>query len=208
MPEQTTTTADTYAENVSMYVKATLKDGTIIISPFTQLNGLEGYAANVMSGRKPFNAWQIVSTTHPVSGERGVLQRRRRLVSGDQITELEEVKPLAGTDPSALNPDDFEPVIHVKRGEGGFHKFQPGTEEQPLPEHAAAGVEYPIHREADGYGYVRYVILKVEAEGQPEVRFYLDARRADPETSGPVLHTGDADEDVRSDEFGGEHDDF
>jgi hypothetical protein len=212
MPDTTTIPAsehETDASKVSIFVLATLRDGSRIVSPFTKLAGLESYSKDVFAQRKPFNAWQIVSTRHPVSGEAGVLQRRRRLISGDQIVELEEVKPKEGiTNLLSLNPEDYEPVLHLQRGEGGFHVFTPAreaTELAPaveLPEGAVPGVEYPIHREPDGYGYVRYVILRAEGmdgEGSPELRHYLDQRR-EPTTQ----YSGDADDDLGDE--GGEDD--
>jgi hypothetical protein len=160
---------------MTTFLKATLVDGTIVISEFSKLEGSgQRYAGQVMAGQKPFNAWKIVGHQHPVSGEPALL-RTRVMLSGAKIAQIEAVTPT--TEQHNFDPVNFEPVVEVQGGRYGTYtvKGDEGIEGVPT------GTKFPIHR--DDRTLVRYVILKVAqgtegTEGfEPEKRFLLDSRR-------------------------------
>lgn len=184
------------APQARTYVQATLKNGTVVVSAFTKLAGVENYGRDVFAGRKPFNAWEIVGTTHPASGE-AVLVRRRRIYNGSEIASLEEVRSVVGED-HGLDPANFEPVLHVQRGRhGSLHRFTEGN----APEGAVTGLDYPVHTDpARAHGFQKYVILRVaqpavgDEPGSPEQRFYLE-RPVSPAPFVEVQGPADADDD-------------
>jgi hypothetical protein len=202
MPDMTAATAPSAAEATSLYVRATLTDGSAVVSQFGKLEGIETYARQVFAGSKPFNVWTVVHTTHPASGE-ACLVRRRRVVPGSRIAELEVVEPVqnANLEPTAdglLDPSQFQPALHIQKGEAGLHTFE-ATED--LPEGAVAGIGYPIHREAFGYSFLRYVILRVAQDGAEELRHWIDPRPTEPVavTNGEPVSPGDGDDDFGDD---------
>lgn len=178
------------------FLRATLRDGTQVVSVFTKLAGVENYARDVFAMRKPFNAWQIVGTAHPASGEQ-VLMRQRRVYNGSQIVSIEQVRPVSGREEDhGLQAENFEPVTHTARGRDGTYQFTAAN----APEGAQVGIDYPVHRDPTRqHGFNRYVVLRIahtSEEGQqvPESRYYIDRpASAAPyvEVSGPA----DADDD-------------
>lgn len=197
MPRPDRTQQDSGAvPGAKTYLRATLRDGTQVVSVFTKLTNVENYARDVFAMRKPFNAWAIVGTQHPASGE-PVLMRQRRVINGGQIVGIEAVKPVSGREEDhGLAAENFEPVTHTRRGRDGTYAFTDAN----APEGAQAGIDYPVHRDPTRqHGYNRYVILRIahsdEAGGMvPESRYYIDRpASAAPfiEVSGPA----DADDD-------------
>jgi hypothetical protein len=204
------------------YLKATLKDGTNVVSSYEKLTNVQKYAATIFARMNVFNAWELVSRTHPTSGE-ACLVRRRRMISGDQITEIERVVPIsfesanrtrpANTVPMTAeayenaianyDPNVFTSALEIQAGDGGL--WIAPTENTPAG--AVAGQRYPVHVETQTLA--RFVILHVATDTAPEVRFQLEANRAtthqtiDGITGGRVVEEGptDGDEDVDEDEI-------
>jgi hypothetical protein len=157
---------------MTTFLRATLEDGTQVISEFSKLARVGRYAAQVMAGQKALNVWRPVATQHPASGE-PVLIRTRTLINGRLVRSLEQVQP-AVVD-HGYDPNGFEPVPEMARGRYGTWVCP-----SPVPEGAPAGLvpgaEYPIHRDVTGWGD-RYVIVRVaqgEEEGQDEVRYLFE----------------------------------
>lgn len=121
------------------YIKATLVDGTTVVSEFSKMGTGFGYMHQVAAGR-PFNAWRTVAGAHPASGE--VLNIRELVViPSARIVSL-----------NVCNADGSM-VVTVPRGECGRYRFP--TEN--VPEGGAAGIDYPIRR--DPVTLRRYVVL-------------------------------------------------
>jgi hypothetical protein len=156
------------------FLKATLQDGTEVISEFSKLQGSgERYIAQVFAGVKPFNAWKVVGHQHPQSGE-AVLIRTREMYSGQQIKKVCRVQPVEGqADTHGYQPQFFVPVTEIQGG-------QYGTWEAPAentPQDAVAGALYPIHR--DDASMERFVYLKVASDPEThegEIRYLIDRR--------------------------------
>jgi hypothetical protein len=205
MPNATNTTPNVQPKT---YLRATLKDGTKIVSSFEKLANVQKYAAQIFARVNVFNAWELVARVHPTSGE-PCLVRRRRMISGDQITEIERVVPISfeafgrprDDYENAVNnydPDVFESAVEIQSGEGGT--WVAPTEN--APEGATPGQRYPIH--IDATTLARYVILNAERN----VRFQLEANRAVSEATIDELTGGrtvdgpvDGDEDIDEDEI-------
>ena len=155
------------------FLMAKLISGLTVVAEFSKLTGTgQGYAGQVFAGRKPFNAWKVVSGTHPASGE-PVLVRTREMFAGSQIASITQVKPLPGMETShGYQPENFEPVREIQKGRYGMWTA-PTTN---TPEGAVPGETYPINR--DESSMRRYVILKVAQGETAEVRFYLDAEQS------------------------------
>lgn len=207
------------------YLRATLKDDTKVVSSFEKLANVQKYAATIFARMNVFNAWELVSRVHPTSGE-PCLVRRRRMISGDQIKEIERVVPISFPEftlalpasdqtlpPATLRerydnaisnyvPELFESALEIQHGDGGT--WIAPTEN--APEGATPGMRYPVHVDATSLG--RFVILHVATETSPEVRFNLEANRAttnatiDDMIGGRTVEEGptDGDEDIDSDE--------
>lgn len=169
-----------------MLVRATLKDGTQVVSRFRKLTKLGRYAAAVLSGQKAFNVWAVAGDTHPKSGE-ATQMRSRELLSGTQILKLEQVR--------ANEDGNYEPVAYCGRGSRGYHTFRG----ENIPEGAAKGVRYPKHR--DPSTMRDYVILAVGAPAEgvnaaaPDVTYFLDGQGA--QSRRPWDEEGDSGEDER-----------
>jgi hypothetical protein len=149
-----------------MFLRAKLKDGQVLVSEFSQLARVERYAIQVYNGTKPFNAWKVVSTDHPVSGERQ-LHRERMLVNGAEIVSLQQVEPT--TEDHGYEPDHFQPVAVAQRGPRGVYRVP----EEDAPEEVTAaggtpGMEFPKHR--DEMSFRDFIFLNAQ-EG---TRFFLD----------------------------------
>jgi|ERR1043166_4610507 DNA-binding cell septation regulator SpoVG len=157
---------------MKIYLQAALTDGTTVTGEFDRLAHVQRYVSRVYAGVAPFNVWQTVSTTHPVSGETNS-QRVRVMVNGDRINCIRQVNV------------DGSPFVETARGEAGLWV----APAENTPEGAVAGVRYPVSREAETLA--RYVVLKVATDGQPEKRHYLD-----PATQGPA--DGDEDRDAEA----------
>jgi hypothetical protein len=208
------------------YLQATLKDGTTVVSSFEKLANVQKYAATIFARLNVFNAWQLVARVHPTSGE-ACLVRRRRMISGDQITEIERVIPISFAEfartiaspteqtesPAALreryenaianyDPSAFESALEIQAGDGGI--WIAPTENTPVG--AVAGQRYPVH--VDATSLARFVILHVATDAAAEIRFQLEANRATRETTIDEITGGrvvdgptDGDEDVDEDEI-------
>lgn len=178
----------------SKFLMATLASGVAVVAEFSRLNGSgQGYASQVFSGRKPFNAWRVVGSTHPHSGE-AVLVRSREMYNGSEVVKVAQVRPLAGREETHnYDPANFEIVQEMQKGQYGM--WTAPTEN--TPEGAVAGAAYPIHREPESLR--RYAILKVAQGEDAERRFYLDGQDGagvasahdERDAAGP----GDGDED-------------
>lgn len=155
-----------------MFLRATLDDGTQVVSEFSKLVSVGRYAAQVYIGSKAFNGWKVVSTTHPHSGEQ-TLVRERVLYNGKNIRLIEQVEPT--TEEHGLDPANFRPAAVPQRARFGSYTV---PEEVPH-EGLVAGARYPIHRDPESFR--QYVIVRV-AEGEAaEVRFYLDGEGTNEE---------------------------
>ena len=205
------------------YLKATLKDGTNIVASFEKLANVQKYAATIFARMNCFNAWELVARVHPTSGE-PCLVRRRRMISGDQITEIERVVARTldsinaiarrtGEAPmtaesyanavASYDPNMFESALEIQHGEGGLWV----APLENTPENAVAGERYPIHINAQTLA--RYVILKAATATTPEVTFQIEANRAvstatiDELTGAATAEEGpiDGDEDIDEDEL-------
>lgn len=205
------------------YLQATLKDGSTVVSSFEKLANVQKYAATIFARMNVFNAWQLVARVHPTSGE-ACLVRRRRMISGDQITEIERVVPRSLESINAIavrtqeqpmtaqsyedaianyDPNMFESALEIQAGDGGI--WVAPTENTPTG--AVAGQRYPVHVNAQSLA--RFVILHVATDTAPEIVFQLEANRATthqtideltggrPTVDGPV----DGDEDIDEDEI-------
>lgn len=152
-----------------MFLQATMDDGSKIVSEFTKLGHVQRYITQVLAGGRPFNAWAIVSDTHPESGDK-CLMRTRNMISGHKIKSIEIVRRMAGAPEHSMAPQSFVPVPLIQRGQYGSWK----APLENTPAGAVAGVEYPIKR--DAVTLQRYVVLKAN----PEQRFSLDAAEFGP----------------------------
>ena len=219
MPNATSTTPNVQPKT---YLRATLKDGSKLVSSFEKLANVQKYSAQIFARVNVFNAWELVSRTHPTSGE-ACLVRRRRMISGDQITEIERVVPISfeafvalqdfdrpTTENRSLydeaisnyDPNVFESALEIQQGEGGIWI----APMENVPEGAVAGQRYPVHIDAASLG--RFVILRAATDAAAEVRFQIEANRAtrattiDEITGGRVVDGPvDGDEDVDEDEI-------
>lgn len=162
-----------------MFLQATLADGGKVVSEFSKLGRVERYVNQVFTGAKPFNAWKVVGTEHPHSGER-VLIRTRAMLNGTNIVSIEEVevKPEIGDNHQYL-PENFLPKASLQKGQYGFWT----APEDGSVENAVAGAQYPVRK--DEATLRRYVILRVgDPSADPsevasqEIRHFLDAERA------------------------------
>jgi hypothetical protein len=150
-----------------MFLKATLNDGTMVISEFSKLGNPQRYALQVLQGVKTFNVWRVVSTVHPASGD-ACLLRQRQMISGRDVRSIEQVEPTEFRQPGDLSPASFQPVAILQKGQFGNWK----APNENTPAGAVPGVEYPIKREPASL--MRYVTLKVASDGVDEVKFFLD----------------------------------
>lgn len=219
MPNATSTTPNVQPRT---YLRATLKDESKIVSSFEKLANVQKYAAQIFARVNVFNAWELVARVHPTSGE-PCLVRRRRMISGDQITEIERVVPRTMTEINAIaartgetpmtvqsyeeaisnyDPNLFESAVEIQAGDGGI--WIAPMENAPIG--AVPGQRYPVHVDATSLG--RFVILHVATETEPEIRFNLEANRAtshatiDDLTGGNVVDgPTDGDEDIDEDEI-------
>ena len=174
-----------------MFLMATLADGRRVVSEFTELSKVQKYALDVFSGRSTFNAWRVVGTVHPASGER-VLMRERELIDGRHIVSLQQVEPKPGlTMPHEYEPSRFQPVVLMKEGEYGLWRVPTGTTAESEGVVAMPDVDYPQHRDARSLR--DFVILRAanEAEDISEVRYYTDGQPA-PTTVGAVEDEDDS----------------
>jgi hypothetical protein len=217
-------TSNTQTAQSKTFLRATLKDGSQIVSSFEKLANVQKYAAQIFARINVFNAWELVARVHPTSGE-PCLVRRRRMISGDQITEIERVVPISleafraiprmGGDRIVMavesyeeaianyDPTVFESALEIQAGDGGIWI----APLENAPTGAVAGQRYPVHVDTASLG--RFVILHVATEANPEVRFNLEANRAtsnatiDELTGGRTVEEGptDGDEDVDPDEI-------
>lgn len=182
-----------------------------VVAEFADLGGTgQGYAGQVFARAKPFNAWRVISGTHPASGE-ATLVRTRQMYNGNAILSIAQVQPKAGFETShEYLPANFEPVLEIQHGKYGA--WVAPTENTPPG--AVAGMSYPIHRDPNDFR--RYVVLRVEqapaqigGEPTPEMRFNVDASTArsdgtfggdDHAQEAAVGHEpADADEDLDDD---------
>ncbi len=154
-----------------LYVRAKMTDGTEVVSSFERLQGIRKLSADVLGNRKAFPVWRVVDTTHPVSGE-PCLTRTRQFVSGRMIAHMEVVTPT--TEDHEYNPDNFEPVVEVQRGDAGRMLF---TEDMDAVEGITVGVEYPLHRAPDGRRFV--IVTSNSGEGEEDVLHYIDDEAVD-----------------------------
>lgn len=144
-----------------LYVRVTLRSGEQVVSEFSRLRGISRYSQQVMGGVKPFNVWQVVAETHPVSGE-PCLMRSRRLINGREIVDMQIVEPQterADEARATLRADLFDPVTEPQGGEAGIW-VAPDNEDRP--ELAVAGARYPVHVNPSTLD--RYVILRAGDE--------------------------------------------
>lgn len=173
-----------------LFVKATLMDGEAVIVEFDKLKGIRQLSADVMGGRKAFPIWRKVSERHPVSNE-PVLVRTRTFLRGDQIKEMQVVKPREGFDDTHnLQPEHFEAEVHMKSGRDGLWKAPSG---EGAVVGAQAGTDYPIHR--DEATHRRYVILAWDENEAEQVRHFLDAESAGVTESRSYEDDGDGEWD-------------
>lgn len=176
-----------------MYLRATLDDGTQVVSEFSKLASAGRYSAQVFDGRKPFNGWKVVGSVHPHSGE-PLLHRERRMYNGNNVRMIEEVEPT--TEEHGLAPENFRPLAVPQGSHRGFY-----TAPTPaLHDDMVEGARYPQHRDPENYR--DFVILRVAGEYQSEVRYYLDGRGDSPMYEGAYPIYG------REDTSSPEEDDF
>lgn len=150
------------------YLMATLTDGRKVVSEFSKLGKIAAYVAQTFARMRPFNAWKVESTEHPVSGER-VLFRSRELISGEYIVSITEVEPAEGHEEDHdYNAAFFKPVARMQKGEKGIWV----APENDTPEGAVALTEYPLHY--DAANWQSYVILKAASEGVEELRYVVN----------------------------------
>jgi hypothetical protein len=173
-----------------LYLKATLHDGTVVVSEFSRLRNVQRYATQVFAGIKPFNVWTVVSTTHPASGE-PVLFRTQELVNGRDIERIERVKPIT-TDSTAvsLDPSNFVACPVMQRGERGVYML---PADQAEHDGIVAGVEYPVHR--DPSTMADYIITGM-LSGEP-VRYNLNSMT--PQAVEQSYHEDEDEDEVAPD---------
>jgi hypothetical protein len=160
---------------MTTFLKAVLEDGTEVVSEFAKLEGSgQRYIGQVFAGQKPFNAWRVVGSVHPITGE-PALVRSRVMLNGSQITRVTQVKPVAGREEDhGYAPDAFEPVTEVQSGEFGTWVCP----SEGAPEGAVVGASYPVHRDPasmERFVYLTYATDRETHEG--EVRYLLDQGR-------------------------------
>lgn len=198
-----------------MFLKATLQDGTDVVSEFSKLASPQKYANQVFGGLKPFNAWKVVGSTHPHSGER-VLVRERVMYNGKLVMAITEVEPT--TEQHDLLPSNFQPVSVMQKGGRGFYTVPEAAPQDDL----VSGARYPIHR--DPSTFRDYVVVRAAQEegGEEggtmvevsEVRYYLDGRGENPAPApspfdyGTTQDYGDEDEEESDVESLPEEDDW
>jgi hypothetical protein len=137
-------------------LQATMKNGAVVVGEFTKLGHIQRYVSQVFRGDKPFNAWQTVGTTHPVTGE-PVLMRTRVMFNGPEILSIVQIDEAGSA------------VAEVQGGEVGRYTVpSPAPEGCPLP----SGTIVPCHRDAATLR--RFVI--VDGSG---TQFWLDQPVAD-----------------------------
>ena len=154
-----------------IFAEATLNDGSKVVSEFSKLGGIGNYSAAVMAGRKGFNAWRVVGTIHPASGE-PCLVRERTVLNGSEIRSIREVTPLPGREQDhGYDPGAFQGVQEVQSGQYGIWRAPTNGS---AVEGAVPGMEYPVHR--DEGTLEKYVILRwaEDGEGGGEVRHYFE----------------------------------
>lgn len=164
-----------------VYLMATLASGEQVVSEFHKLGRIQRYVTQVQSGQKPFNAWRVVGTRHPVSGE-PVLTRAREFLNGYQITRITQVEPTRAD--HGYEPANFRPVVTMEKGRLGLYTV-PDNEDRPeafVERDIPGGMQFPVHQ--DPTTLRRYVVLAQgdpgaapETEAAEERRFYLDAAR-------------------------------
>lgn len=166
-----------------MFLRATLADGSQVVSEFSKLGHPQRYASQVFGRQKPFNAWRIKGDTHPHNGER-ILLRERVMVNGDHIRQIEEVEPTV--EDHGLDPANFQPVTVMQKGPRGLF-----TVPDPAPQDdLVVGAKYPVHRDVNNFR--DYVLVRAaqpaedgEGEGEPEVRYYIDGRGENAPVNAP-----------------------
>lgn len=197
-----------------MFLRATLDDGTQVVSEFSKLASVGRYATQVFSGQKAFNGWKVVGTTHPHSGEQ-TLVRERVMYNGRSVRSIEQVEPT--TEEHGLDPANFQPAATPQRA---LHGSFTVPEEVPHAD-LVAGAKYPIHRDPETFR--KYVIVKVATEEAAEVRHYLDGLGSNEEyaesrrahfygSEAPLASEVEEDDDdsgipTEEDEWDGEEDD-
>lgn len=153
-----------------VFLKATLKDGSSVVSEFTKLTKVQRYAQQVLSGAKTFNVWEIQSPTHPESGEAAPV-RTRRILAGHNIVEIVEVEPTI--EAHGYSPGAF--VAKARGASGSRGRWTVPETAQPIIADGnmlSKGTEYPLHR--DRSSWRDYIIVKESVDGSPQVRFYID----------------------------------
>lgn len=193
------------------FLRITTRTGEKYVSEFTKLVNVQRYASQVFIGQKPFNVWRVVGDVHPQSGER-VLVRQRVMLNGRDVLEVEHVQRKPDVDANTMDAADFEPVAEIQSGQGGLWT----APEQNTPEHAVAGVRYPVH--INPQTLRPYVILQAEREepAVEEIRYEIPMpERPGHRFGGHVNPTveendppsqqaegpGDGDEDILPNEF-------
>ena len=159
------------------FLKATLMDGTEVISEFRNLEKVGKYIADVFSNRKPFNVWRTVSEDHPSGSGEACVVRTRMSIRPSQVRQITEVTRRTGAlaaPPTSYEPQDFVDVQIIPKGERGLWR----APLENTPEGLVAGLQYPVHR--DQTNFRDYVVVRtatIREEGiTPEQKYYI--RRA------------------------------
>jgi hypothetical protein len=176
---------------MSTFLKVITTTGQAFIGEFEKVRTGQRYLTAVFAGAKAFNAWKVVATAHPVTGE-PVTMRTREMISGRQILSAAVVVPTV--EDHGYDPDNFELKQFPKQGEFGVYVF--GADD--VPEGGQTGVEYPVHREDETlrrYVYLAYTGLD-GPDDNPDLASTI--HYLDPEVSLPP---GDADEDWSESEW-------
>lgn len=170
------------------YLRVTTDAGIQYVSEFHKLGFPEKYFQKVLRAGKIFNVWNVVSETHPQSGE-AVLIRRRIMLNPTRIVSVEEVEPDVRTGPDDYNPSHFKAKALIEKG--AFGLWTAPTEEGALVVDALPGAKYPIRRDNDSLR--RYVVLRA-GEGEDEVRHWLDEAQPAYSTGREEPTSGGADD--------------
>ena len=166
-----------------MFVRATLTNGTSVISEFGRLTGIRKLSADVLGGRKAFPVWTVVGDVHPANGQPCTV-RTRSFISGAQVLSMEAVVPT--TTDHGYSPENFTPEQRIAEGPAGLFRFTP---EMDLPEGAVANIDYPTARDPESGR--RFIVI---SEG---VTHFIDPERQD---LGPVPGMGDENDGFDPDE--------
>ena len=170
---------------MTKYLKATMIDGEQFVGEFRRLARAKRFIETVLSGHRPFPLWQVVSETHPHSGEPSVV-RRVEYLNPTRIVSIVEVER-EDTNSFGYDLSLFQPVVTEAMGGRGAVWRSPDelTPEQAEAGVVAGGIAYPVHREEATLR--RYIIAAYNAEApQESSQFWLDAPAPVqvPETEG------------------------